>query len=1206
MKTIKTSLSSLFALLAICMLPTVAKAQEGELLATIHTTLYESDGESNSFEIVFGATEAGQYLDIDCGFGSEEVEVSIATLDDEGILGGSSYSGKVSKDGVIKIYGDPSKIDYINASGMEITDIVFNDKLSLQILNLEHNSIKQLKIDNMKNLQVLYIEDNPYSKETPLMIGKLPNLLILEMANSEWVSEDFTLKNFPALMSFDAYHSTRLKKCETSECPNLVRLSVEMTQVSELDLSNNPYLQVLNINESRVKSVDLSKTPKLAELYISHVGALNRDIQCEMPDLTKCPKLEVFFAPGNGFTSVDLTKNPLLYGLSLQKNSLTSLDLSKNTALTSVNLSQNYMDFATLPFERDEFSEYYYDEYDLPVNKSYKVGDKIDLSKRVLREGTTTGAQMYYTEKDAPTTFIALSDDYYSYNNGVITLKKAISKDVFCTFTNNKFEQYPLYTTRFTVKTAAEFNQPVKAIEISPIVSEGADIAFTVGIEGASSTNPKSIYVDYGNGEQYTVKVTEEIPSSANVKGKRNGSGRVKVYTEMDDEVTAFVTDGIQYNEIDVTDLTELQLLEIKNAGIYSIDLGYNAKLEKLDLSGNNLSKISLKGQTGYFYKSMLSDINLSNNKLDSIIVDDMYAVKKFNISHNNITEFSFANCDSIQYVDASYNNLEVVLFTHSEVAKHINVSNNKIYEIYTPEEAQLEYLNVSNNEFTLSTIPAYSNLTESQYIYAPQNNLQVALSSPGVDLSEYYTLGNNTTTYVWKKASDNSVLTLNKDYTDNKGSFKFLSPIFGQQVYCEMTNATYPQFAGNNTYKTTAVKAIDMPSIEIASFTTPVGDEEVTLSLASTEDGASVYIDWKGDGNVTQYPLKTTYTIFSAKTKKNAKVRVLISDEKEQVNIFSVSNATMSDLNLEGLKKAFAISITNAGLTEFPLSKSNSLGELNLSGNELSSIDLSRYQNLVYLSLSGNKFTSVDLSPVQGLQLAYLGNNAITEVKYNNPNLWNLDLGMNKLTTVSFNGASNIEQLWLNANQLTDVSEVLKLKKLKVLNVVANKLTFATLPYNQNWNSYSYGRQADIAIEMNGSSIDLSSQAMVGDSATTFRWFIDKPTYNEDEGVYEGEELIIDEEYTIKNGVTTFNFENKIDDIVCLMNNGALPNLDLFTTMVTYYPVAINEIIANNPNAKVGIYNAKGAYVGDDVNALSAGLYIVNINGAPYKLFVK
>ena len=171
----------------------------------------------------------------------------------------------------MKIYGDPTKLYFFNASGNEIDEIKFSNKLGLRVLNLEHNVLTSLKIDDLKGLQVIYLQDNPFAKATPLMIGSLPNLLVLEIPQCGHISPNFTLRNFPALRSFDAYHSLTLTSVDPTACPLLQRLSLDMTNVSSVDLSKNPDLQVLNVSDSRISSLDLSHNPKdKRTLYLSY------------------------------------------------------------------------------------------------------------------------------------------------------------------------------------------------------------------------------------------------------------------------------------------------------------------------------------------------------------------------------------------------------------------------------------------------------------------------------------------------------------------------------------------------------------------------------------------------------------------------------------------------------------------------------------------------------------------------------------------------------------------------------------------------------------------------------------------------------------------------------------------------------------------------------------------------------------------------
>ena len=93
-----------------------------------------------------------------------------------------------------------------------------------------------------------------------------------------------------------------------------------------------------------------------------------------------------------------------------------------------------------------------------------------------------------------------------------------------------------------------------------------------------------------------------------------------------------------------------------------------------------------------------------------------------------------------------------------------------------------------------------------------------------------------------------------------------------------------------------------------------------MALSLASYVPGKSVYIEWEGNGNVTQYALGETYKLFQAKSKPNTKVRVLVAEPDDKVKVFSVANVNMTDVDLTGLKEAKLISITHAGLTSVKL----------------------------------------------------------------------------------------------------------------------------------------------------------------------------------------------------------------------------------------------------------------------------------------------
>ena len=72
------------------------------------------------------------------------------------------------------------------------------------------------------------------------------------------------------------------------------------------------------------------------------------------------------------------------------------------------------------------------------------------------------------------------------------------------------------------------------------------------------------------------------------------------------------------------------------------------------------------------------------------------------------------------------------------------------------------------------------------EFTFAPQNRVQLVAQAPSVDLQSHNVDGQ--TAFVWKNAEGN-VLVQGTDYEINDGRTRFLDPVIGQKVYCEMTN---------------------------------------------------------------------------------------------------------------------------------------------------------------------------------------------------------------------------------------------------------------------------------------------------------------------------------------------------------------------------------------------------------------------------------
>ncbi len=1203
-----------------------------EPVITFHTNIYETYGETNQFSLVIGTVDSGQYIDIDCGYGKIEYETQQAIPDSLQQITGTFISCQVSKEGIVKIYGDPDQIDYFNASGCYISWIEFANQASIDVLDLSHNELERLDLSEMTNVQALYLSDNAFRAESPLKIGgNKPKLQVLEINTIVYMDETFDLSDYPALASFDGYFNQGLKKCDPTGCPNLMRLTLDVTPVESVDVSKNPYLMILNISNTKITSIDVSKNPYLKELYCDHTGSYNNEYKIEQLDITNNPNLVHLFCSGNKLTSLDISKCPKLVTLAATDNYLTSIDVSKNPELYIVELNKNCLDFATLPLDPGTWNTYYYGQRNFPVEKSYKEGHVFDYSARVLREGTITEAILYSVSESSPESPSPVDESYYTYTDGVLTLKNIPQDSVYIAFANSMFPDAILRTDKFKVKSEADYGKNVKVFSFTSGLSDGSALAFGVGVQGATVENPVEFYVNFGDGNLQTFTATStNTPSVANVTGVRKGYGTIEVYMQDGKDVSAIDIKDVPMYSADVTAAATLRTLRLVNAGLYSIDLSWNRCLEVLNLSGNNFSTLSLAGNNGSYEKNSLRDINLSRNNLSEITLNNVQAIKALDLSHNQLTSIDLSDADYILSVNLSNNKFETLDFTWCYEMTRLDVSHNNLTSIILPTESSIKYFACNNNCFTLATLPEHGDISESNYFYAPQADYIIPTKGPGVDLSVLNRVINGVgTRYVWKDAAGNTLVE-GTDYTNDNGRMVFKNTAVGN-IVCEMTNAAFPAFGGDKVYKTTAIEASGMPTNVIATFTTANDGDAVSLSLASEKAGTALYIGWDGNENLSQYQLETTYKLFAAETKANTEVKVYTYEPTDKISVFSMTGAELSSCDVSQLTDAVCINISNAGLTDIKLpTESGNLSELILDGNKFSKFDFSLYPALMTLSINNNELTTIDVTSNSKLQLLSASYNKLNEIKLANNEMWALYLDGNNFSEIDFAGAPNVSQLSLAHNQFKEINLDV-LTKLRVLSLNNNYFTFKTLPLpKSSWSVYYYSNQAPIDAAVENGTVDLSDQLIVDGTETVYRWFLDAPVVNPDTGELEGEELIIDVEYTLNEGVTEFlkNFEN----VMCVMTNAKLPNVYIYTNLLDVESagmeninMALNEITvvaANNTitvkaseaGMPVNLYTVGGVLVenaetvcGETVlDGVQQGLYVLTVGHKTYKVLVK
>lgn len=1190
-----------FLVLSVISTPTRAAATppSGAPDLVFNSSGYANIGEDNLFSFLIGTTSPTEFTIVD-GMGQRTVEFDVVTVE-SGAYQGNWVQLKTPASGQIKLWGDISKIDVLVADGGYITSVDLSGCSALEILSLEHNNLQKLDLSALSNLQAVYLTDNTFTRETPLKIGgNKPNLQILEIDIIDWLDQSFNLSDYPALVAFDGYHNMSLYNVDPTGCPNLQVLSLEMAPVSSLDVSKNPLLTRLNISETRITDIDLSNNPRLQHLLASHdSGTINYDYHLNGIDLSHNPDLRLLSLAGNNLTSVDLSANTQLTNLTLNRNKLTSLDLSNNTSLYSIWLLDNDLDFATLPWPQETWGEYFYRQNPLTVPRSIEVNAALDLSSRVLREGSTTQARVWkqvYSGED-----VLLDSKYYSYADGKISFNTALPDSVYVEYRNSVFSEYPLTTKPFRVKSSEEYGQPSKIVTFTPSAYD--NITFALGIAGATEQNPRTFYVDFGDGIKREFKAMSSQGDLTSVTGYPQGL--VSIWLPEEEVLTALDLLHTPLSSIDVQKATEVTYLDLSGCGLYDIDLKYNRCLQHLNLASNNLYNLDLVGVYGDYEKNLLRYINVGHNHLTSFNCVATRALKTLYIEGNQLEELVLDNYDNLEYLDASYNKLSTISLEYLTGATFVNLSHNNLENIKLSASDLSENVDLSYNNFLYPALPAISSLGEG-YIYAPQNELTIPAKAPSINLADNAFAADGTPTeFIWKK-TDGTPLTAGTDYTVRNGITTFLLDDLGD-VYCEMSNAAFPEMTGDKAYRTTATRVIGQPTNVVASFK-PVkfsGAQPSVIFAASQP--MQLYIDWQENGDLIPYDVETTYISYPVTTiipDANVKIYACNPDDAAKISVLSIYDIALSQGDFTPLTGISSLNLGNTDLTpadiQFPAAPQ--LRELNLTGNRFEDFPYAEnYPNLYMLNLAFNKLQTFDASPLQNLGYLVLSNNQLTEMSFNNPNLWSIFADNNRLEEVNLSGLPAIDQMTLHSNKLETIDLEPVRSTLRSLSLVDNRFLFSTLPVQEDYPKLQimyYGNQAPVDVELVDDCVDLSSQAMVETEHTQYVWWLGIPQYDEETQTFVGDQLEEGTDYEFENGVTRF-LKNQSKPVYCMMTNAIFPNLILVTRDVTVNSLGLTNCV-DDADDMVRVYSITGTLLRTAPRSkatlgLTPGFYIID-----------
>ena len=256
-----------------------------------------------------------------------------------------------------------SRVEKLNCSGNQLTDLWFHTGSSLRYLDCSVNQFTALNLSKNPELTELSCSNNKLTsldlsankklqqinassnKLTALDVRQLPELTHLYL----WANHD--------LKSIDVSKNTKLEFLSVSHCKltslnvsnnrKLVELFVYNNQLTALDVRSNYMLKKLGCYENQLTALDLSSNVALEYLGVNdnpiteldlHPLSNLQELSCYKMKLTKldvsrCTELRRLYCNDNQIETLDLRSNKKLKTLYCQNNRLSWLNLSSNTAL---------------------------------------------------------------------------------------------------------------------------------------------------------------------------------------------------------------------------------------------------------------------------------------------------------------------------------------------------------------------------------------------------------------------------------------------------------------------------------------------------------------------------------------------------------------------------------------------------------------------------------------------------------------------------------------------------------------------------------------------------------------------------------------------------------------------------------------------------------------------------------------------------------
>ncbi|SNR39001.1 protein of unknown function [Lutibacter agarilyticus] len=754
------------------------------------------------------------------------------------------------------------------------------------------------------------------------------------------------------LKALDLSNNTKLQRVsaggnqissfDSSSLIDMHTLLIWQNNLTSLDLTNNVNLTWLSAQNNQLSNIDLTNNFELNRLE------LGTNLFTETIDLSQNNKLTYFEAYNNKFKSLDLSNNTELTFLSLPTNELTELDLYNNTKLTEVVLANNQIEKIDFSFATELFQLVIpnnkltlLDVSNNPILTALNIDNNIQLASLDMRNENNINIEFFNTENTPNLTCInADGVTLTEISQPMLDSGKSFSTDCG-DFVNIPDENFELYLLELNIDSDGFLN--------GKILREDAEAVGTLNL-----TNPNFDSSAFANQDLI------------NVPGQISDITGIEAFVNL---TTLQVTNSL-IEDIDVSNLTLLEVLWLNDNVLTSINVQSNINLTTLGVMRNNISGVLNVSQN-----MLLETLYAYNNAITDLVIYSNVNLKDLRVNNNSLTALNVSTNLALARIDAQYNTGLNMTFPAVELLTltSLNLSGTGINRFNATLLPSLEWLLLNDNSLTNFNAAKAANIQHLRINNNQLGSLDVSGNLALVDL----------------QISNNQLTDLNvaNGFNSNMATMNATSNLL------------------------TCITA-DNDDITLAPYVNWGLDLGVQLSL-----------NCKGEPEVVLIPDENFELALGGLDTNGVNGNILLSDALLIENL-DVSGANISDLTgIESFVNLIALNCSNNSIANLPLGNSKGLTQLNASLNNIATIDLSQNTALTALDISYNKLSELTISSAKVFNSLIANNNLISLINLNDlTNLVDLDISFNLMTQVDATGLDQLATVNLSDNQLIEL----------------------------------------------------------------------------------------------------------------------------------------------------------------------------------------